>query len=99
MAGREGLFDDAGWDVKVPPCEYEWCKYESVEYVDGNLHTKYMCNGNCDSAELDIESFKRGKEIGIALMQKKIIERLSDESMKKIVCEIAERILQEGVEE
>lgn len=98
MAGREGLFDDAGYYVKVPPCEYEWCKYESVEYVDGNLHTKYMCNGNCDSAELDIESFKRGKEIGVSLMQKKIIERLSDENIKKLICEIAGVVLK-GEEE
>ncbi len=89
---------DAGNAVKGPPCEYEWCKYESVEYVDGELHTKYMCNGNCDSAELDIESFNRGKESGVALMQKNIIERLSNESMKKLICEIANGVLKEGEE-
>lgn len=93
---REGLMDDAGWDVTVPPCEDDWCKYESVEYIDGNFHTKYMCNGNCDFADVDIESFKRGKEIGVALMQKKIIERLSDEGMKKLICEIADIVLKEG---
>lgn len=87
MAGREGLM-----------CEDEWCKYEGIEYKDGVLYTKYMCKGNCDFADVDIESFKRGKESGVALMQKKIIERLSDESMKKIICEIANDVLNGGEE-
>lgn len=98
MTGREGLMDDVGWDVPIPPCTDAFCKYESMEYVDGNLHTKYMCNGNCDFEELDEESFNRGKESGIALMQKKIIERLSDESMKKLICEIVGSLLNGGEE-
>ncbi len=91
--------DDAGWDVPTPPCTDAFCKYESIEYKNGELHTKFSCNGNCTFEELDEESFNRGKEIGIALMQKKIIERLSDESMKKIVCEIAGSVLNVGEEE
>lgn len=80
-------------------CEDEWCKYKTIEYVDGNLHTKFMCKGECNFEELDEESFNRGKEFGIALMQKKIIKRLSDENMKKLICEIADIVLKGGEEE
>lgn len=79
-------------------CEEAFCKYESVEYKDGGLCIKYMCKGECNFEELDDESFKRGREFGIVQMQMEIIKRLSDENMKKLICEIADVVLKGGEE-